>query len=79
MEPLKSFKEFFNESSGDSQYLLQLGIENTESVYKLAYAAKNPEELKKVVLANKTKLTDNKKIDFEKIDWKDVFKVLKED
>lgn len=79
MEPLKSFKEFFIESSEDSQYLLQLGIENTESVYKLAYATKNPEELKKVVLANKSKLIDNKKIDFEKIDWKDVFKALKED
>ena len=78
MESIKSFKEFFNESSADSQYLLQLGIENTESIYKLAYATKNPEELKKVVIANKTKLIDNKKIDYEKIDWKDVFKALKE-
>lgn len=79
MESIKSFKEFFNESSADSQYLLQLGIENTESVYKIAYATKSPEELKKVVLANRTKLIDNKKIDYEKIDWKDVFKALKED
>ena len=78
MESIKSFKEFFNESSADSQYLLQLGIENTESIYKLASATKSPEELKKVVLANRTKLLDNKKIDYEKIDWKDVFKAFKE-
>jgi hypothetical protein len=77
MEQLKSFKEFFNESSEDSQYLLQLGIENTESVYKLAYATKNPEELKKVVIANKTKLIDDEKINYEKINWEDVFNALK--
>lgn len=79
MEPLKSFKEFFIESSEDSQYLLQLGIENTESVYKLAYATKSPEELKKVILANRTKLIDNEKINYEEINWKDVFNALKED
>lgn len=79
MEPLKSFKEFFIESSEDSQYLLQLGIENTESVYKLAYATKSPEELKKVILANRTKLIDNAKINYEEINWKDVFNALKED
>lgn len=79
MESIKSFKEFFNESSADSQYLLQLGIENTESIYKLASATKSPEELKKVILANRTKLIDNEKINYEEINWKDVFNALKED
>lgn len=77
-QSFKSFKEFFIEASEDSQFLLQLGIDNTESLYKLAQAAKTPEELKKAILANKAKLKDGSKINFDKIDWKEVFAAVKE-
>ena len=74
---MDAFKKYIQEGN-DSQFLLSLNIENTESIYKLAIATKNAEELKKVVLDNKTKLSDDKKINYEKINWKEVYAALKD-
>jgi predicted component of type VI protein secretion system len=76
---MKSFKEFFNEGVVDSQYLLQTGIEENEVLFKLARAAKSPEDLKKILTQNKNKLQDSKKIDFDIINFKEVLAALKEE
>lgn len=76
---MKSFKEFFNEGVVDSQYLLQTGIEENEVLFKLARAAKSPEDLKKILTQNKNKLQDSKKIDFDEINFKEVLAALKEE
>lgn len=76
---MKSFKEFFNEGVVDSQYLLQTGIEENEVLFKLARAAKSPEDLKKILTQNKNKLQDSEKIDFDEINFKEVLAALKEE
>ena len=58
----------------DNVYYARMNIDNTESLYKLAQKVKNAKELKDVMLKNKSKFPDAKKIDFDKLDWSEVYK-----
>ena len=61
-----------------SMYLLTLNIENIEALYQKAMRAKNAEDLKKVMLAMKSKFPDAKDIQFNKISWDNVYKDINE-
>ncbi len=77
-----TFNEFMNEKdiveSKDSQHLAGLDIDNTEVLYQKAMRAKNPVELEKFMLSLKTKFPDAKDIDFNKLDWKSLYKDINE-
>jgi len=77
---MENFKTYFNSmlKEDESQYLAQLNIDNDEDIYKVASKAKTPEDLKVKMIAIKTKFPDAKKINFDKVNWKEVYSVLNE-
>ena len=78
-----TFNEFLDNKeiileAKDSQYFVGLDIENTEVLYQKAMRTKNAGDLKDAMVAMKAKFPDAKKIDFDEVNWKEIYSDLNE-
>ena len=71
-------EEVSNTNENADTELASLNISNDEKIYNVAMRSHNSEDLKKSMLKMKLKFLDKDKIDFNKVDWEEVFVDLNE-
>jgi len=73
-----SGKNIDNVNEGKDTELASLNVSNDEKIYNVAMKSHNSEDLKKAMIKMKLKFPNKDKIDFNKVDWEEVFLDLNE-
>lgn len=70
---------YFNEKKNDNQHTVKANIENEKALYDAAVKTKSAKEFERKMLSMKNRFPDAKTIDFNKVDWKEIFDDMVED
>lgn len=78
-EEMDNFYNYFQAiTEENSQYLVQLNIDNTKELYSIAKVSKNAKDLQSLMIAVKNKFPDKSKIDWKEVNWEEVYSALDE-